>query len=214
MEATDAADQIREVIEEERAEERGKERFRNRAALVIAVLAMLLAITSLGGGNADDELVNCNIQASDTWAFYQAKNIRQTANKIAADALEADLLLHGDRLTPEARAGIERRIAEYKKTVARYEDEPDEKDPSNLQKGEGKKQLRAQAEEWVKKRERADRQGPNFDYATVLLQIAIVLGSVAILAMSIPILGLAITLGAAATVLMLNGFFLLFPVPL
>src|SRR5215831_18895007 len=92
-EAADAADAIQDAAEEQRA---GNERFRRRAAVCIGVLAMLLAISGLGGGNATKEMLNANIQASDTFAFYQAKNIRQTSNQLAADALETELAAHSD----------------------------------------------------------------------------------------------------------------------
>ena len=74
------------------------ERFRSGTALLIAIMAMLLAITSLGGGNAGEDIMTNNIHASDTWAFYQAKSIRQTANKLAAEELETELRMRGDQL--------------------------------------------------------------------------------------------------------------------
>jgi len=82
--AADAADAIAEASEERRAH---TESFRRRAAVSIGLLAMLLAISGLGGGNATKEMLNANIQASDTYAFYQAKTIRQTSNQLAADEL-------------------------------------------------------------------------------------------------------------------------------
>src|SRR3982750_4880526 len=91
MEASDAAEHILELNEGEgRA---GDEKFRLRVALTIAFMAMLLAITSLGGGNAAEDIMNNNIQASDTWAFYQAKTIRKTSTELAADALETQLAM-------------------------------------------------------------------------------------------------------------------------
>src|SRR5436189_1734350 len=92
--AADAAEAIRDAAElEERAH---NDRFRRRAAIAIGVLAMLLAIAGLGGGNATKEMLNANIQASDTYAFYQAKNVRQTSNQLAADELESLLFLQPD----------------------------------------------------------------------------------------------------------------------
>ena len=216
MEATDVADQLGELAEElpERAARRrtevSGERFRRGAALAIAVLAMLLAINSVGGANAGGQEVNNNIQASDTWAFYQAKNIRQTSLRVAADELELLLPL----LPPEQRAEAAKRIDGYKEAAARYESEPDPADPANPLKGEGKKELSAQARGFEAKRERAQSQGPNFDLAGALFQIGIVLGSVAVLAMSRPILGLGLASGAVATALMANGFFLWFELPI
>lgn len=211
MEASDAAEHIVEANEGEANSEDNK--FRSRTALTIAFMAMLLAITSLGGGNAAEDIMNNNIQASDTWAFYQAKSIRQTSNKLAADTLEAELLLHQSSLTPEARQAIQQKIDKLKETADRYENEPDPKDPDNPLKGEGRKQLSARAQDFVAQRDRAQLQDPNFDFAEALFQIAIVLASVAILAMSRLIFKVSLAVGALAFLLMLNGYFLFFKLP-
>lgn len=203
-----------EQIVEARAASEADERFRSRAALVIAFMAMLLALTSLGGGNAAEDIFNYNIQASDTWNFYQAKNIRQTSYRLAADALEAELVKGGDTLAPDARTALQRKMDEYRATADRYEDEPDATDPADPLKGEGKKQLRARAQDFERQRERAQRQDPNFDFSEALFQIAIVLASVAILATSRPLLWLSIVVGLSATFLMLNGYLLFLDLPL
>ena len=210
MDANDAA----EAVAEARAENAAEERFRSRVALLIAFMALLLAITSLGGGNAAEDIFNNNIHASDTWNFYQAKNIRQTAFRLAADELESELIVSGAAMSPEARAALEQRIKTYRDTVARYESEPDKDDPANPIKGEGKKELTARAKHFEAQRDRAQEQDPNFDFAEALFQIAIVLASVAILANSRMIVVAASIAGAIATVLMINGYFLLFPLPL
>jgi hypothetical protein len=210
MEATDAAELISE-IKEERAEAEAGERFRNLAALTIAIMAMLLAIGSLGGGNATDDMIYGNIKASDTWAFYQAKNVRQTEYRIAADRLELELA--DPTLNATARAAAEAQLARYRETIARYDNEPDPSAPADSLRGEGKKQLATQARGYEAVRERASQQDGNFDYSEVLLQLAIVLGSVAILSSSRPVLGMALVLGAIGAVLLINGFALLFPLP-
>jgi hypothetical protein len=204
MEASDAADQILELNESDDGEKSADERLRSRTALFIAVMAMLLAITSLGGGNAAEDIMNYNIQASDTWAFYQAKTIRKTDTDLAADALEAQLMM-SQNLGPEQRQAVEKKIAEYRANAARYESEPD--------KGEGRKELSKKAQELTVQRDRAMRQDPNFDFSEALFQIAIVLASVAILATSRKILYLALVAGALASLLMLNGYFLFFDLP-
>jgi hypothetical protein len=210
MEATDAAELISE-IKEERAEAEAGERFRNLAALTIAIMAMLLAIGSLGGGNATDDMIYGNIKASDTWAFYQAKNVRQTEYRIAADRLELELA--DPTLNATARAAAEAQLARYRETIARYDNEPDPSAPADSLRGEGKKQLATQARGYEAVRERASQQDGNFDYSEVLLQLAIVLGSVAILSSSRPVLGMSLVLGAIGAVLLINGFALLFPLP-
>ena len=210
MDAVDTADAIREAADQIRAAD---EQFRRRAALSIGVLAMLLAIAGLGGENATKETINANISASDTWAFYQAKNIRRTANQLAADELDVVLATQSG-LSVEARADIQRRIDRYKATVARYESEPDPADPDNPLKGEGMRELTNRAQYYEAKRERAQRQDPNFDYSQALFQIAIVLGSVSIVAAARPLLWLGLSLGGLATLLLLNGFLLLADLPI
>ncbi|HYE26644.1 MAG TPA: DUF4337 domain-containing protein [Allosphingosinicella sp.] len=203
MDSTDAADLIAE-IHEERAENEAADRFRNRAALLIAVLAAVLAVGGLGGGNATDDMVASNIKASDTWAFYQAKNVRQTMYEIEADKLKASLA--AGTIPSAERPAAEARLRDYEATIARYDSEPDPKDPG---KGEGKKELSAQARAHEAAFDEASARDNNFDLAEVALQLALVLGSVAILAVNRWILGLSLALGVAGSLLTLNGFLLL-----
>jgi len=204
---TDTADtiseagEVRELVEREEQRER-RDSFRQRAALSIAGLAMLLAIASLGGGNATKNMLNANIQASDTYSFYQAKTIRQTDYRLAQEELE--LLL--PTLPPEQQALARQRIDAYQSTVARYESEP--------QTGEGKTELLARATAYTADRDRAAKQDPYFDYGQALFQIAIVLGSLSIVAASPRVLAIALAMGAVAALLTLNGFLLLADLPI
>ena len=208
MDSNDAAELIAE-LREDRSEKADEAQFANRAALLIAAMAAVLAIGGLGGGNATDDMMIGNIRASDTWAFYQAKNIRQTAYEIEAAELESRLVGASGAQAED----LNQRIARYREKVARYDDEPDPAAPNDPLKGEGKKQLKAQAQAFEAVRDRASEQDNNFDYAEVVLQLALVLGSVAILAGNRAVLAISAVLGAVGTVLTLNGFFLLFPLP-
>jgi hypothetical protein len=206
MDSNDAAELIAE-LHEDKAEQEADNRFRNRAALLIACIAAVLAIGGLGGGNATDDMVASNIKASDTWAFYQAKNVRQTMYEIEAAELESALA--AGTLAPGARPAAEARLKEYKATIARYDSEPDAEAPNDPLKGEGKKELSAQAKAHEAAFEEASRRDNAFDLAEVLLQLSLVLGSVAILAVNRWTLALSALLGVAGSLLTLNGFLLL-----
>jgi hypothetical protein len=196
MKAEDAAEMI--------DQDKQNDRFKQRAAVGIAILAMFLAITGLGGANAGKEATNNNIYASNFWAFFQAKNIRQTDFNLAADAVELAFLQDAN-LSAEAKAALKAKAEAYRKTSARYESEPDT--------NEGKKELIARAKEFEKKRDHALKQDPYFDYAEALLQIAIVLISVSIVA-TVPWLAFrGGAVGAVGTVLMINGYTLLVEIP-
>jgi len=179
--------------------------FRRVAAVILGVIAMLLAIASLLGEAAMKETINFNIKASDTFGFYQARNERQTATALAADQLEALMASHPD-WSGAARAGVEKLIADYRATVARFES-----DPKN---GEGKKELLQRARGYEAKRDHAQEQDSNYDFARGLFQIAIVLGSVSIVAVSRPLLFLGCALAGLALLLALNGYFLFVTFPL
>jgi hypothetical protein len=205
MDSTDAADLIAE-IHEDRAESQAAESFRNRAALMIAIMAAILAVGGLGGGNATDDMIGNNIKASDTWAFYQAKNVRQTMYRIEREKLQAELAAG---LSGPAMAAAEARLKTYDSTIARYDSEPDPEAPGDLTRGEGKKELSARAKSYEAAFDEASRRDNNFDFAEVLLQLALVLGSVAILAVNRWILITSAVLGSLGALLTLNGFMLL-----
>ena len=102
MDSSDAAELIAE-LNEDRQEQAETDRFRSGAALMIAFLAAVLAIGGLGGGNATDDMIDSNIRASDTWAFFQAKNVRQTMYELALADLEAEVAAGGGPDHPRVR---------------------------------------------------------------------------------------------------------------
>lgn len=180
------------------------DRFKQRAAVVIAIFAMVLAITALGGSNAGKEAVNNNVLASNYFNFFQAKNMRQTALILAADQVELAWL--NDAAVPDAaKETLRKKLDQYRKTVARYESEPET--------SEGKKELLARARDYEVKRDHALRQDPYFDYAEAMLQIAIVLISVAIIANLAWLAFLGGAIGLVGSLLTINGFFLLVDIP-
>ena len=196
MKADEAAELMDKSVE--------TDRFKQRAAVMIAAFAMVLAICGLGGSNAGKEASLNNVLASNYFSFYQAKNLRQAALGLAVD--EAELVWLTDPATPEAaKQAIRDKVERYKATIARYESEPDTR--------EGKKELMVRAKEHEDKRDLALKQDPYFDYAEALLQIAIVLTSVAIVANFAWLAYLGGVIGLVGLLLTINGFWLLVEIP-
>jgi nitroreductase len=193
------ADEAAEYMEKEKE----SDTFKRNAAIVIAIFAMLLAITGLGGGNATKEAINENIAASNAFNFFQAKNMRQTSLTLAANEIE--LAWSAGNLSDDAKAALKTKLDDYRKTIQRYESEP--------ATGEGKKELLEQAREHAANRDRALRQDPYFDYSQALLQIAIVLISVSIVAELMWLAAIGGALGIIGGLLMVNGYLLLVDIP-
>jgi Domain of unknown function (DUF4337) len=202
VEATEIAEKIHGEHEAHSAE--ADANFRKFTGIYLGIVAMLLAITALGGAHATKTIVNSNIQASDTYSFYQARNIRQTAYQIAAEQLDAELLAQPE-MPDAAKAKMTQMVKRYRDRVDRYESDP--------KTGDGKKELLEKAKELEARRDHAAERDPNFDYAEALFQIAIVLGSVSIVAASRPLVHLSGILAIAGTLLMINGYFLLVHLP-
>jgi Domain of unknown function (DUF4337) len=194
------ADEAAELMDRDREQDR----FKQRAAVVIAIFAMLLAITGLGGQNATKEAINENVLASNDFNFFQAKNMRQTSLTLAANELELAWAT-STSLSDEAKATLRKKLDDYRKTIVRYESEP--------ATGEGKKELLARARDHTAKRDRALKQDPYFDYAEALLQIAIVLISVSLIADAVWLAFFGGGLGIIGALLMVNGYLLLVEIP-
>jgi hypothetical protein len=194
------ADEAAELMDRDREQDR----FKQRAAVVIAIFAMLLAIPGLGGQNATKEAINENVLASNDFNFFQAKNMRQTSLILAANELELAWATSAS-LSDEAKATLRKKLDDYRKTIVRYESEP--------ATGEGKKELLARARDHTAKRDRALKQDPYFDYAEALLQIAIVLISVSLIADAVWLAFFGGGLGIIGALLMVNGYLLLVEIP-
>ena len=132
-------------------------------ALLISVLALVLALSETLGKSAQTTALGYNIEASNLWAFFQAKTIRQTTLRAAAEQMEV--------LSDSEKA--KKQIETWKKTAARYQDEPDT--------GEGRDQLAARAKVAEKKRDLALAAYHHFEMSSASVQIAIVLASASII---------------------------------
>lgn len=141
-----------------------------RIALLISALAALLAITEMGGKNAQNNYVAHLIEASNLWAFYQAKTIRMTTLRAAADGLET---LMPEGIPAERAKTLADQIAEWRTTADRYESEPSTQ--------EGRRELSARAHEDEQVRDHALVTYHFFEYAAAALQLAIVLASAAVI---------------------------------
>src|SRR3712207_8646367 len=105
-----------------------------KVALLISVLALFLAVSETMGKGAQTDALGRNVEASNLWSFFQAKTIRQTAVRTAAETLELE---RARAIDPAVSDAIAKRIDSWTKTVARWESEPET--------AEGRKELMARA---------------------------------------------------------------------
>jgi hypothetical protein len=157
-----------------------------KIALLIAVLALVLAFSETLGKAAQTNALSLNIEASNLWAFFQAKTIRQTVLRTAADQTEA--------ISPSSTKLIE----QWRKTAQRYQSEPET--------GEGRDELIARAKEAEKKRDRSMAAYHQYELASAAVQIAIVLASAAIVTGAMALAWIGAGLGVVGVAFCLIGF--------
>jgi Domain of unknown function (DUF4337) len=138
-------------------------------ALLISVLALFLALAETMGKSAQTGAISFNVEASDQWAFYQAKTIRMGQVQTAADSLE---LTSSTTTDPALKAAQAKLIDVWRKEAARSDDDPGRN---------GRKQLMARAREAEHKRDIAMAKYHHFEVASAAFQIGIVLASATII---------------------------------
>lgn len=167
-----------------------------KIALLIAVLALVLAFSETLGKGAQTAALSHNIEASNLWTFFQAKTIRGTMLRTAAEALELEM---GQVSGQESRQAMQKRIADWKAAVARYDSEPETQ--------EGRKELAARAKSAESRRDRSLAAYHNYELASAAIQIAIVLASAEIITGVVLLTWIAGGLGLLGIVFCALGFF-------
>jgi hypothetical protein len=140
-----------------------------KIAVLIAVLAAFLALSETAGKSAQTAYLTHHIEASNLWAFFQAKTIRQTVVRTAIQEVEA--LAGPDAPAPQAER-ITARLASWRAEVDRWESEPSTQ--------EGRRELTARAQAMEQQRERALASYHQFEVSSASYQLAIVLASASV----------------------------------
>jgi hypothetical protein len=166
----------------EGAEEHGGEQGTLPVAVTMAILAVLVAMATLLGHRASTEELLLQTQASDQWAYYQAKNIRLHEMQAVADILGT--------VAPLDKEKTEAMREQYLKEVERYESEKDE--------------VSEKAKELENERALVAKREDRYDAAEVILEIALIICSLTLLTKKrffwfagilVGILGLAVAAG-------------------
>jgi len=155
-----------------------------KIALLIAVLALFLSFSETLGKSAQTEAISANVESSNLWSFFQAKTVRMTQVKTAAEELKLEAAAASD---PAAKAAMEKQIEAWQKTAARYESEPETH--------EGRKELAERAKEAEQGRDLAMAKYHHYELASAAFQIGIVLASAAVITSAIALAWLSGALG-------------------
>jgi len=169
-----------------------------RVALLIAVIALFLAFSETLGKSAQTAALNHQIEASNLWNFFQAKNIRRTATLIAAEQTKLGLM---GAVNDEQKAAIGKQVDDWSKTAARYRSEPE----AAGGKGEGTVELSRRAIEEQHLRDTMLARYHHYEIASAAFQIGIVLASATVITGTVALSFLAGGLAIMGLVFMAIG---------
>lgn len=156
-------------------------------ALLISVLALVLAFSETLGKGAQTGAIALNIEASNLWAFFQAKTIRQTVLRTAAEQTSVT----------SSSESSKKQAEKWLDTAKRYQSEPET--------NEGREELARRAKEAEKKRDRAMAAYHHYELASAAIQIAIVMASASIITSMAALVWIAGGLGVIAVAFCVIG---------
>ena len=182
-----------------------------KVALLIAVIALGLAFSETLGKSAQTAALSYNVEASNLWAFFQAKTIRQTVLQAATEILKIDLTRDGGD-PAVTKTALSKRIQSWEAIAARYDTElmdPPVRKEVNLNPpyGEGRRELMARAIAAEKRRDTALEKYHHYEVASAAFQIGIVLASATVITGMLVLTYLAAGLGLIGLAFMAIGFF-------
>jgi hypothetical protein len=184
-----------------------------KVALLIAVIALCLAFSETLGKSAQTAAISYNVEASNLWAFFQAKTIRQTVLQTATELLKFERVkADGETAADALRKSLGDRIDDWTKVAARYNNEPMErpvrkKVELNPPYGEGRRELMALALAAEAKRDTAMERYHHYEVASAAFQIGIVLASATVITGMLALTWIALGLGVVGLGFMGIGLF-------
>ncbi len=174
------------------AEEK-KEPWLNYLALTTVIFAVCATLSTLKGGGFSTRAVMSQSQASDQWAYYQAKSIKGYVYELQKEKFELDLMANKG-LSRTLAADYEKRIGAYTEKIERYEKE--------------KEEIKKKAEDLETRRDDSQQHSGAFGLAAMFLQIAILLSSIAALMKKKLFWFIGMGAGCFGLLYFFNGFFL------
>lgn len=152
--------------------------------VTMAILAVLVAAVSLLGHRAHTEELLHQTEATDQWAYYQAKDIRRHTYELFLDQLSVFALQASDQ--------VEKVREKYTKEVERYRDE--------------QKDIEAEAKKAQDDVKREGRRADLFDLGEVMLEAALVICSITLLTRKRFFWGMGLVLGLLGVAIGAAGF--------
>jgi hypothetical protein len=169
-----------------------KDRWLNYLALSSVIIAVCASLSTFRGSSYSTRTVLSQTQASDQWAYYQAKSVKGNLYEVQKQELEMELSLLPTSTPENVKESYRAQIDDYRKRIERYNSE--------------KNDIEKAARDYETIRDHALEHGQSFGVAVIFLQIAILLSSIAALMKKKFVWAIGLITASFGIVYFLNGF--------
>jgi Domain of unknown function (DUF4337) len=157
---SELADTVGEAVEKAGEGGEGGSNLNGLVAISVALVATFIAVCNVKAGNIGQAMQQAQANSVDTWAYFQAKGTKLNIAESARDGLILQREISAS-LTPEARAHMDKKIADYEAKIHLYEQE--------------KVEIKKTAEGYQAEYDRLNNRDDQFDMADALTSVAIAL---------------------------------------
>lgn len=175
-----------------------KEPWLNYLALTTVIFAVCATLSTFKGGGYSSSRIISQTQASDQWAYYQAKSVRENLYRIQKENLELQINILDKSINPEVLQKYKDALKFAEERIEKYSKE--------------KEEISKEAKNLENKRDDAQNHGKPFGIAIIFFQVTILLSSIAGLFKSKPLWLLALPVGCAGFFFFADGFFLFYKI--
>jgi hypothetical protein len=183
----DLAETVNEALEKAK-----ESKLHSRIAILVAGAATFMALCNVKDGNIVQAMAQDQAKAVDAWAYYQAKGMKLNLAEAMLDQLTLQRSLASGPAAADARAMLDKKIADYGEQVKKYEKE--------------KEEIKASAEGFEKEYDRLNIHDDQFDMAEALISISLALFGITALTKKQTVFWLAGVFSGLGALLGLAGF--------
>jgi hypothetical protein len=189
--SSELADTVGEAVEKASEGGEGGSNLNGLVAISVALVATFIAVCNVKAGNIGQAMQQAQANSVDTWAYFQAKGTKLNIAESARDGLILQREISGT-LTPDARAHIDKKIADYDTKIHLYEQE--------------KAEIKKTAEGYQAEYDRLNNRDDQFDMADALTSVAIALLGITALTRKRRLMYVAWAFGGFGILLGIAGF--------
>jgi len=191
---SELSDTVSEAVDKAKESEGGEggSNLNGLVAISVALVATFVALCNVKDVNIVQAMQQAQASGVDEWSYFQAKGTKLNIAESARDQLVLQRELAGPSMTPEARALVDKKLADYDTKIRIYEQE--------------KAEIKKTAEGYQKEYDRLNTHDDQFDMSEALNSVAIALLGITALTRKRRLLYVAWTFAGLGVVLGIAGF--------